>query len=749
MPNLSTGQVDFQNYTGLKSRGPVPEEFTRALTEKYQLAREELAVKDKSRKKIEAAFHLSSQHFIDDLMTSGRVTYGDPVTNYIQSVMDKVLEDYGATNKNIRVFTVKSPQFNAAATNDGIVFVNLGLMAQVENEAQLAFILAHEIIHSEENHVLEGFVEHARGAQNNDVVFDDGSSRELKLIALRNFSKSLEFEADREAFKRFMLRSGYDPFEAVRVMDVMLYAYLPFDEVPFSIDFFNHNFFKLPRNLTLDTINAVTAIEDYYDELSTHPNLRVRKDSILEMYNNQSVAAGKLFIVGETQFFEAQKAARFEISSGYLYNRQYPESIYNSYLLLREDPNNKYLRKTLGLALHTWSTYKNNKNTLFIGKTEKVEGNLQTVYHLLKEGTPLELNVLAAQYNYLVYKDFPDDAFAKKLFEMSFKELVFFHELKSDYFFKEVKGQEDETDGAAAAAEEEQETRRGRSSKVQTLKKQREFVTQTDSLRMAFAGEFDNPLFLASYKKVMADFQNARGDKNYLTLARQRYMAKKNNSVRNINKKKDSENSTKPTPLNIQKVVIVAPEFTVSSNKDNGKSTKSIKKGEERLASYRNAYVAMLDQAMVKSELLDYKSIDPMDEDGFNHLQFAKSWFIEYWKHPAEENIVSLVRDAAAFVETFKTPYILFTGAFSEPVSRKLAYRTVETSLALIGYPPLALPLFLNTVIPREKTIVYTLIFDVETGELKYRRFDAVDTGASTQIIDVINYANIQNIKTL
>lgn len=753
-----SAQINFEEFNGLKCTGPIPPEFSKSLLEKFQGVSESLATKDRSKKKLEQSFHISSQNFIEEVMTSGQVIYGDPVTNYLQKVLDKVLQDYGATNKNIRVFTVKSALFNAAATSDGILFVNLGLMAQVENEAQLAFILAHEIIHSEENHVFEGFVEES---ENTNVVvadFEDGTSQVRKLIALRNFSKSLEFEADREAFNRFMLRSGYDPFEAVRVMDVMLYSYLPFDEVPFSFDFFAHNAFRLPRSLELSEVQAVTAIEDYKDEMSTHPNLRVRKDSIISLFSEQSIDKGKLFIVDEQAFQEAQKAARYELPALYLFDRAYPEAIYNSYLLLRKDPNNLYLRKNLAIALHTFSIYKNNKNINFMGKVDKIEGNLQSVYHLLKEISALDMNIWAAQYAYQLAVDHPEDAFAKNLFNRSMEELVHFHELKSDYLYSELASNTEEAETemqeTSSEAEENSENRtktvrRGRSSKVETLKKQRANIEQTDSIRMAFVGAFENPLFKDVYKQHMDSLFAAKSNKDYITLERSRYLKRDRKELpyQTYRRLKATEEARLKKAERVDRVVVITPEVVRINKKTQEKSLDldHLRKSHAQLETTRKHYLQYLDKAGIKHELLDFKLLDTADAEDFNQLLFAKTWFAEYLKHPGFEYMVSLERDAEAFEKTFKTPYLLFTGVTQEPTGSKI-FGSIVTAGGLIGYPPVGLPLLLMTLTQKYETTVYTYIIDVRNGSLVYERRDIVERLSGQAAIDAINYSNIMNI---
>lgn len=81
------------------------------------------------------------------------------VQGYVNKVGNKLIPAYmqelpdNHENKiNFRFYVVDNPVFNAFAFPDGSVFVNTGLLAVIENEAQLASILAHEIAHVTHEH---------------------------------------------------------------------------------------------------------------------------------------------------------------------------------------------------------------------------------------------------------------------------------------------------------------------------------------------------------------------------------------------------------------------------------------------------------------------------------------------------------------------------------------------------------------------------------------------------------------------
>src|SRR5262249_36818769 len=124
-----------------------------------------------------------------------------------------------------RVAVVKNPWLNAFAMPNGALYIHSGLLARLENEAQLATILGHEMVHVTHRHAIRDF----RSAQNKtaflatmnvavggvpvlggiaDLVGTFGTT-----AAITGYARDQEREADREGLD-LMVRAGYDPTEA-------------------------------------------------------------------------------------------------------------------------------------------------------------------------------------------------------------------------------------------------------------------------------------------------------------------------------------------------------------------------------------------------------------------------------------------------------------------------------------------------------------------------------------------------------
>ncbi len=109
---------------------------------------------------------------------------------------------------------------NAFATPGGYVFISIGLLRMVENESQLAGVLAHEISHITHRHALQtiekskklaGFGSLTIGALGADPgMFDKVLEQAAEALFTKGLEKGMEFEADKVGTE-YAYRLGYRP----------------------------------------------------------------------------------------------------------------------------------------------------------------------------------------------------------------------------------------------------------------------------------------------------------------------------------------------------------------------------------------------------------------------------------------------------------------------------------------------------------------------------------------------------------
>ena len=394
-------KYDLNNFTGIKSEGPIPADLRKGLGELYsedkQRVRDyndgKLANRDRV---LEASYH------INRLTSNGRILYGDPITRMVERIADTLLKDYPGLRGELRFYTVKSSSVNAFATGQGMIFVTTGLVAQVENEAQLAYVISHEIVHYYRKHNMEVLTRRIKNS-------DDEAEQMANFLKYHYRSREMENEADSLGLRLFYIGSPYDKRVTDGVFDVLQYAMLPFDEVPFDTTYFNSPYYRLPSHYFLEKVAPISSRDDYPDSLSTHPNIkkrRARTGDILSHYEG-----GSAFVVTTPdEFVHLQGLARFECIRQNLIYSNYTRAFYDCYVLQRQYPNNAFLARSMAQALYGIAMYKTYYNTnSIVGDYRQYEGEVQQVYYLFSKLTAAEATLVAMREVWKMHRLYPDD----------------------------------------------------------------------------------------------------------------------------------------------------------------------------------------------------------------------------------------------------------------------------------------------------------------------------------------------------
>jgi Zn-dependent protease with chaperone function len=137
--------------------------------------------------------------------------------SYIQDIACRL---GGEHCPDIRVYLMRTPFFNASMAPNGMMQVWTGLMLRVENEAQLAAVLGHEIGHYLARHSLERLQSarsHSAAAQVFGLFGLVGALGQLGLAAsMMSYSRDHERDADRIGLV-LMHKAGYATPEAAKV----------------------------------------------------------------------------------------------------------------------------------------------------------------------------------------------------------------------------------------------------------------------------------------------------------------------------------------------------------------------------------------------------------------------------------------------------------------------------------------------------------------------------------------------------
>lgn len=401
----------------LISVGTIPTDFTNYTIEKinareHNHSEEFLQLSRRQQKHFLKAVHQG----IDEILRSGKVLFGDTLTKYVNAVGQKILGD-DPSLKHIRFYTLKTNVVNAFSTNQGIIFVSQGLLAQVKNEAQLAFVLAHELAHYTQKHVIVGF------KQNMELMLSQKSMSE-KIKRYSIYSKDKEYEADRIGVKLYH-KAGYNLKDLFTIFDLLSFSYLPFESKVVNTDYFNSKLFYLPASFFKKDLPKIAPDDDSDDSQSTHPNIKSRKDQLsgeIPKYKNWDE---HVTLTSLDAFEHARKAARLEVVRNNLYDFDYVEALYNLYLLEDELHDNIYFNQYkaqtwLGLLIFkSYSRFSDISVTL-----KQIQGEQHQMHHVIRALNRRQLATLALRNIYDLKQRFPEDALIQNVYDKALDQLV-------------------------------------------------------------------------------------------------------------------------------------------------------------------------------------------------------------------------------------------------------------------------------------------------------------------------------------
>ena len=148
---------------------------------------------------------------------------------YIESVGQRIARISHKPNWDYYFVAVEDKSVNALALPGGHIFITKGMLEKLTSEAQLAALLAHEIVHATARHSSAAmsrqmglsFVLLGLSASGAKIPQDAGSAAAfaLQLIGLK-YSRVHEREAD-VAGLDYMVTAGYNPYGALELQQML------------------------------------------------------------------------------------------------------------------------------------------------------------------------------------------------------------------------------------------------------------------------------------------------------------------------------------------------------------------------------------------------------------------------------------------------------------------------------------------------------------------------------------------------
>ena len=164
------------------------------------------------------------------LAQSGLIYRDKKLDDYLNQVARKLQPPQILEHIPFRIKVIKSPYLNAFAFPNGVIYIHTGILARLDNEAQLAALLGHEMTHCTHKHALKTLrhfkskTDFLVGVQASLIQFRGIGNLVNQLgafgskVAVNGYRRDLENEDDWVGIQ-LMAKAGYDPHEALRLFE--------------------------------------------------------------------------------------------------------------------------------------------------------------------------------------------------------------------------------------------------------------------------------------------------------------------------------------------------------------------------------------------------------------------------------------------------------------------------------------------------------------------------------------------------
>lgn len=267
---------------------------------------------------------------VGKLLKSTRTVTEDEANGYLQSLVQKVVDaNPELKGLDLRVVFARDWWPNAYSMGEGTIAINAGLVVYMDNEAELIFVLCHELSHYYLDHgqqAIKKYVETVNSAEFKAEVKRLSKQEYLANKQIQDFLKSIDFnnkrhsrekegEADRQAF-RFMKRTGYDCGSirtCLQMLDkvddtaiygtLQLQPLLNFSEYPFKTRWIQKESAIFSQMKEGDS----KLTQEEKDSAKTHPSCTVRIKLLEDSMSQVASESRKKFIVNEELFKKLKK----------------------------------------------------------------------------------------------------------------------------------------------------------------------------------------------------------------------------------------------------------------------------------------------------------------------------------------------------------------------------------------------------------------------------------------------------------
>lgn len=323
-------------------------------------------------KKYLADIYKERYELIRERFTEKEVLSDKGTQAYLQALVQEVLRgNPGLKADGLRIAFSRSFYANASSMGEGTILFNIGLFHRLDNEAQVAFVLCHELAHYFLNHSNQNIHQYVATVYSADFQkrlkdikrSDFGQNSQLetlgKNLLFKNRRHSRQFEQAADSMAVELLKNTrFDVRETLACLAILDSA--DRDKYKGTLQLeqqFNFPSFAFKKSwLESDDLvfgsrkEEKTAAEE--DSLKTHPDCSKRIAVLQDRVAQYARPGMRPFVVDEARFKQLKTGFDFEVVAYCLESKSVSRSLYYALQGLKVYPDDPYLALTVGKCLN-------------------------------------------------------------------------------------------------------------------------------------------------------------------------------------------------------------------------------------------------------------------------------------------------------------------------------------------------------------------------------------------------------------
>jgi Zn-dependent protease with chaperone function len=323
------------------------------------------------RKELTRLFRARAEELATSIKDSGYY-FDTLVYPYYQRIYNTIIKAANTHwDNDLKLLVSRNPVANAYCLGNGVLVYNLALSRQLTSEAQIAFVMCHELGHYLMGHVDSGLMYTLSMTKNADFKRQVAAAKKARyggntlldsltfsvLCSSSKHSRMQEQQADSLALI-LLSRTNYDAREAADALLALDSSDFERSHASFSLEqVFNHRDFPFRSEWKASQSSPFFSARQEPDvvrpdTLRTHPDCQVRAQTARTILSDIRYQYAGAVPRQRTEPEALLRATNFELIENLYQNDELAVCLYHTLLLLSTEPGNEYLVATTGAVLN-------------------------------------------------------------------------------------------------------------------------------------------------------------------------------------------------------------------------------------------------------------------------------------------------------------------------------------------------------------------------------------------------------------